>query len=109
MVDATLADLVMKLCWFAVVAVIWVLLYRAAFPPGFGEEPDGSPPPPGAAAMPTAAVPPVPPPAAVAGSRLIDARPRTRCPGCGEMVLVEARLCRFCGYRFAEPSSAEPQ
>jgi hypothetical protein len=108
MVDATLADLVTKLCWFAVAAVIWVLLYRAAFPPGFGEEPDGSPPP-GTAAMPAAAVPPVPPPGAVAGSRLLDARPRTRCPGCGEMVLVEARLCRFCGYRFAEPSSAEPQ
>jgi hypothetical protein len=32
-----------------------------------------------------------------------DARPTKVCPDCGESVLVTARRCRFCGFRFDEP------
>ena len=78
--------------WGCVVAVVWVLLYRAAFPPSWDEE----------LAAGEAAAAPAP---AFVGpqAQLIDSRPRTRCPACGEMVLVEARLCRFGGYRVAAP------
>jgi hypothetical protein len=27
------------------------------------------------------------------------------CPDCAEHVLVDANVCRFCGYRFAEPEA----
>jgi len=32
-----------------------------------------------------------------------DGRPVKVCPDCAETVLVAARKCRFCGYRFDEP------
>jgi predicted RNA-binding Zn-ribbon protein involved in translation (DUF1610 family) len=84
-----------KVWWFSVVAVVWILLYRAAFPPSWDEELAGGE----AAEAPAAG-------AAVEPQQVIDSRPRARCPACGEMVLVEARLCRFCGYRFAEPANS---
>jgi hypothetical protein len=87
--------LVGKPFWFCVVAVVWVLLYRAAFPPSWDEE------------LAAGAATSAPDETAVEPARqLIDSRPRTRCPQCGEMVLVEARLCRFCHYRFAAPAES---
>lgn len=32
---------------------------------------------------------------------------RHACPVCGEMILVEAKVCRFCGEKFAPPSTAD--
>jgi hypothetical protein len=98
-----LFDLLVKLWWFCVVAVVWVLLYRAAFPASWDEELAG--PAEAPAAGPLGAALAVAPVGAGAGppGPLIDSRPRTRCPRCGEMVLVEAALCRFCGYRSAAP------
>jgi hypothetical protein len=32
-----------------------------------------------------------------------EERPTKACPDCAESVLLEARRCRFCGYRFDEP------
>ena len=36
-----------------------------------------------------------------------EARPTKTCPDCAEQVLIAARKCRFCGYRFDVP--AEPR
>jgi hypothetical protein len=79
-----------KIFWVAVAAVVSVLVYRAAFPGGAAPEPQ-QPPPTGP---------------------IVDPRPRMRCPRCGEMVLLDARLCRFCGHRFdggGGPPNAYPQ
>ena len=32
-----------------------------------------------------------------------------KCPQCGKVVQVQAKLCRFCGYDFREPSLQTPQ
>ncbi len=70
-----------------VAAVIEVLLYRSAFPADADERS-------------SAASPAVD--AASAAEPFIDSRPRMTCPSCAELVLTEARVCRFCGYRFAD-------
>src|SRR5580698_6163763 len=33
-------------------------------------------------------------------------REEKTCPDCAESVLAQARVCRFCGYRFASPPAA---
>ena len=33
-------------------------------------------------------------------------RPRKACPDCKEMVFADAKLCRYCGYRFARQPGA---
>ena len=35
-------------------------------------------------------------------------RPRKACPDCKEMVFADAKLCRYCGYRFAQPPRTGP-
>jgi Uncharacterised protein family UPF0547 len=37
-----------------------------------------------------------------------EARPTKTCPDCAERVLVAARRCRFCGYRFDAPAEPHP-
>ena len=34
---------------------------------------------------------------------------RRACPVCGEMILVEAKLCRFCGEKFVAPPANDQQ
>ena len=34
---------------------------------------------------------------------------RRACPVCGEMILVEAKLCRFCGEKFVAPPADDQQ
>jgi hypothetical protein len=91
--------------WLAgVVATIEILLYRAAFPPGEdGRSVAGK----YADPVPVATPAPATAKATQPIEPLIDSRPRMTCPQCSELVLVEARLCRFCGYRFAD--KLEPQ
>ena len=43
----------------------------------------------------------------VAQAAMEEARPTKTCPDCAEQVLIAARKCRFCGYRFDTPT--EPQ
>jgi hypothetical protein len=37
------------------------------------------------------------------------AEKRRPCPVCGEMIVVEAKVCRFCGEKFAPPISDDQQ
>jgi hypothetical protein len=69
-----IGDVLLAAGLFCFYAVLCVAVYRAAFP---ARDED-------AAAQ-------------------LDPRPRRRCPHCGGMVLPQARLCRFCGYRYAPP------
>ena len=36
-----------------------------------------------------------------------DQRPMKACPDCAEMILEAARKCRYCGYRYDRPPSAQ--
>lgn len=97
-------SVLVKVWLVCVVAVIGVLLYRSAFPRIADEEAGAGAHPAGVGGVPrpsTADTPPGGSPARAA-EPLIDTRPRMRCPRCAELILVEARLCRFCGYRFAD-------
>lgn len=93
-----------KLWWVCAVAVVWVVLYRAAFPRAADEAMKA------ARQAAEAAVPRTPATAPAAGLPILargtvtDPRPRMRCPRCEELIPVEARLCRFCGYRLAGPA-----
>jgi hypothetical protein len=106
-VGLTIANtgVLVKLFWVCAVGAVWVGLYRAAFPRAADEamKPARQA---AAAAMPP---PPTADPAVVrmpilASGTLMDTRPRMRCPRCEELILLEARLCRFCGYRLAGPA-----
>lgn len=82
-------SVLVKVWWFSVVAIVSVLLYRSAFPPTDDEEAGDA----------VAHPPSIPSP-----EPLIDTRPRMTCPRCAELVLVEAQVCRFCGYRLGGPA-----
>jgi hypothetical protein len=94
-----------KLWWVCAVAVVWVVLYRAAFPRNVDEAMKAA-----RQAAEAGVAPPMPVAAPAVGAPLlargpvVDTRPRMRCPRCEELIPVEARLCRFCGYRPAGPA-----
>lgn len=92
-------SVLVKVWLVCVVAVVGILLYRSAFPRTADEE-TGAGAQPGPVGVPGISTTATPPARAV--EPLIDTRPRMRCPRCAELILVEARLCRFCGYRFAD-------
>jgi hypothetical protein len=99
------ASVSVKVFLVCLVAIVGVVLYRAAFPSTVDEEDaptDHRPSPEGVSEVPGALAPPTGQTSHSPAGPLIDTRPRMRCPQCSEFILVEARLCRFCGVRFAD-------
>jgi hypothetical protein len=91
--------------WLIAAALaVSVFVYRVAFPREEAEQPDE-----GEASRQAPQTSPPPPQGPSPSQPVLDTRPRMSCPRCGEMVPVGARLCRFCGHRFAGmPGPANP-
>lgn len=43
-----------------------------------------------------------------ASDSLVEQRQRRKCPDCAELIMIDAKVCKHCGYRFAQPASNQP-